>query len=253
MQRQLTNVLGKGGFANLFGGGFGQPQAISTPKIDPTTPLIKQASQTKESSFTAVKKDGLPEIGSYDLIKDLVEEYNTNANFFVKEKAKQDGNSLRLFPGTKVATNKNLARDKEAWQERRSRSVSTWATQSTTIKTTLFNKNGIREERGTQGRFLTSTKPWLEGYETKKNKYFQSTRNSFGADSRMSTTTGQAMFNVKRKILPIGDYKADGNLNIRQNSIIMNPFASTKKLSDGKSNINSHPKQQLFDGFNSTR
>ena len=46
--------------------------------------------------------------------------------------------SLRAFPGTKIAQDIKLSKDKVAWQDRKSRSMSMWGTEDTNKKKTLF-------------------------------------------------------------------------------------------------------------------
>ena len=69
--------------------------------------------------------------------------------------------SLRMFPGSNLNRTGMNAKDKDAWETRRSRSMAAWGTEATSKKTTLFRPKGIRDEDGTTGRFQTSTKPWL--------------------------------------------------------------------------------------------
>ena len=167
-------------------------------------------------------KDALPPIGSFDLISDLVRDYTTLTIGQNKEKSKLDLDSLRAFPGTKVSKNSKLSKDKDAWEERRSRSMAAWGTEcSTNIKTTLFRKKGLREVTGTTGRFNTSTKPWLEGYDTVREKFQKGLTPKI---PQMSTTFGQAMFNFKRT-MPNTGVKEDANRFIRQKN---NPLAPLK-------------------------
>ena len=88
---------------------------------------------------------------------------------------------------------------------------------------------------------MTSTKPWLDGYETVKQN-FKSIGRSVSKTPRMNSTMGQAMFNVKRT-LDHSDSKADANQYIRRH----NPFASTKQISLGKSSV------KKLSGFYSSR
>ena len=157
------------------------------------------------------QKDALPPIGSYDLISDLVRDYTQLSKKDRTEKSKLHLDSLRMFPGSRISRNATLAQDKEAWEERRSRSMAAWGTEALGKKTTLFRPKGLRDENGTGGRFLTSTKPWLDGYETVRDKFQKGLTPKI---PQMSTTFGQAMFNLKRTI-PNTGHKDDANKYIR--------------------------------------
>ena len=73
---------------------------------------------------------------------------------------------MRAYPGTKIAQDMKLAKDKVAWQDRTSKSIAKWGTDSLNHKNTLFRQKGLRDDSG--GRFQTSTKPWLDGYDSVK-------------------------------------------------------------------------------------
>ena len=159
--------------------------------------------------------DSLPPIGSFDLISRLVRNYTKVTVEAKKEKNKLNLDSLRLFPGTKISKNATLSKDKVAWEERRSRSMAAWGTEATTKKNTLFRPKGIRDMDGTTGRFHTSTKPWLEKYETENGVAPKV--------HRMAATFGQAMFNFKRT-LPVTSHKEEANQFIRQKHNPLSPM-----------------------------
>ena len=72
--------------------------------------------------------------------------------------------------------------------------MAAWGTTAcTSNEKSLFRPKGMRDMDGTTGRFHTSTKPWLEKYDT---------GNDLGLKNkpRMATTFGQAMFNFKRTL-----------------------------------------------------
>ncbi len=48
-------------------------------------------------------KDGLPPVGSFALIKDLVRDYTDLSTMQGRERKKLDLDSVRAFPGTKIA------------------------------------------------------------------------------------------------------------------------------------------------------
>ena len=59
------------------------------------------------------------------------------------------GDSLRLYPGTKISKDISLSKDKAAWEQRRSQSMAQWGTEATSKKSTLFRQKGLRDEHGT--------------------------------------------------------------------------------------------------------
>ena len=82
---------------------------------------------------------GLPNIGSFSLIKDLVRDYTDLSNVQTREKRKHDLDSLRAYPGTKIAQDVKLAHDKVAWQDRAAaQNVAKWGSESLGKKNTLF-------------------------------------------------------------------------------------------------------------------
>ena len=111
----------------------------------------------------------MPPIGSYDLISDLVRTYTDITKKDRVEKLKLHSDSLRLYPGSRLsrkAAGRTLDEDR-----RRSQSMAAWGTETLNKKTCLFRPKGLRDDDGTTGRFLTSTKPWLDGYETVREKF----------------------------------------------------------------------------------
>ena len=136
-------------------------------------------------------------MGSFALIKDLVRDYTDLSVMQSQERKKLNLDSIRAYPGTKIAkTVKSTLADSEWEQHAKSRSVSQWGTESLAKKTTLFRQKGLRDPGS--GRFQTSTKEWLKGYDTvrhqfaKRNTLIDVGRNErlVGGSARMSTTVG---------------------------------------------------------------
>jgi len=155
-------------------------------------------------------RDGLPAIGSFSLVKDLVRDYAELSVVQDYEKKKHDLDSLRAFPSTrKCKQSMNKTQDGSSY---RSHSMNNWADESKNNRMHMFRGKGIREETGfDSGRFQTSVKGWLEGYQTVREKFQQQESEGMG---RMNSSVGKALFNLKRT-MP-APTKQDANAWIKQ-------------------------------------
>lgn len=59
----------------------------------------------------------------------------------------------------------------EDWEARQDRTQAAWGNENTNKKNSLFRVKGLRDDPRTTGRFLTSTKPWLDGYHTVQDNF----------------------------------------------------------------------------------
>lgn len=112
-----------------------------------------------------------------------------------------------------------------------------------TNKTTLFRTKGLKDDGC--GRFQTSTKPWLDGYDTVREK-----RHPSLGSTRMNSTVGQAMFNLKRSLPPPSQH--DANKYIRLNNNKANLMRMTKQNSPSISNSNQNSPKR-FNSLYSSR
>ena len=162
-----------------------------------------------------IAKDSLPPVGSFALIKDLVRDYTDLKKVQEVERKKLDLDSIRAFPGSKIAkTAASTLGDSDWEQHAKTRSVSQWGTEQLNKKTTLFRQKGLRDPGS--GRFQTSTKEWLNGYDTVRNQFAKRNTVIGGGSARMNSTVGQAMFNLKRTLPP--PTQDDANKHIRYHS-----------------------------------
>lgn len=88
-----------------------------------------------------------------------------------------------------------------------------WGSESLNNKTSLFRPKGLRDDPNTIGRFQTSTKAWLDGYDSVRQQYNEKAQSS-GHHKRMSSGVGQAMFNLMRSMPNTS--REDPNRYIRQ-------------------------------------
>ena len=117
-----------------------------------------------------------------------------------------DGDSLRAFPASLRVSKVSKS---GYWGERNARSMQhTWDGDevSTAGQTTSHRPKKMKDENNLIGRFTTSTKPWLDGYDT--------VRNQFKERKSTSNVVGRALFNLKRTLPP--STKDDANANIKQ-------------------------------------
>ena len=57
-------------------------------------------------------------------------------------------------------------------------------------KKTVHRPNTFKDEPSLLGRFTTSTKPWLDGYDTVKKQF----------NERKRSAVGRALYNLKRTL-----------------------------------------------------
>ena len=137
--------------------------------VQPTNFFQKRKSDQINNRDSKLAKDGLPAVGSFDLIKDLVRDFTVLRVKQVKEENKHNKDSLRLYAGTKLAKD-TVAANRRQEEDSQMRSTSEWGNEELNKKHTLFRQKGLRDT-STNGRFVTSTKPWLDNYESvKKNR-----------------------------------------------------------------------------------
>ena len=95
-------------------------------------------------------KDTLPPVGSFSLIKDLVNEFTELTVVQEKERKKQEIDSLRAYPGTNIANHMSRTYQKN---EKTSIGVVDWGgNEPIQNRATLLMSKGIRDNGGT-GRF----------------------------------------------------------------------------------------------------
>ena len=87
-----------------------------------------------------------------------------------------------------------------------------WGSESLNNKKSLFRAKGLRDDPNTIGRFQTSTKAWLDGYDSVRSNHNNKAQ-SQGQFKRMNIGVGQAMFNLKRSM---PTEREDPNRYIRQ-------------------------------------
>ena len=121
--------------------------------------MARERSLNRRDRSMKAKDASLPPIGSYDLISDLVRTYTDISKKDKVEKSKLHSDSLRLYPGSRISRHKAAAGRTLDEERRRSQSMAAWGTETLNKKTCLFRPKGLRDDDGTQGRFLTSTKP----------------------------------------------------------------------------------------------
>ena len=167
-------VMGLSGAADFFGpGGAGAP--VKKPNPDEELDQINLRD-------TKIQKDLLPPVGSYGLIRDLVRDYTETSQTQEKERKKLDLDSFRAFPSTNLAKTRaeSMKRSKDnSWTF----SFMEMGGSIGAGKKTLFNVKGLREANSTVGRFQTSTKPWLDGYDSIRAKKAK-------AQDRMNSSVG---------------------------------------------------------------
>ena len=100
-------------------------------------------------------------------MKDLVLDYNKMGVDQARVRKKQQENSVRAYPATRVAKDVTLSLDREAWLARTNRSA---YKPFDANQKTLFNAKSLRED-GKAGRFETSTKPWLDKYAEVRSQH----------------------------------------------------------------------------------
>ena len=143
----------------------------------------------------------LPEIGSFSLIKDLVKDYTGLSKQQRVERRKLDNDSKRAFAGSLRATKSG----KSAFVvDRRS----PWRDETDEIgrRKEKYRASSFKGEEELVGRFTTSTKPWLEGYDTVRNQFKERKKEDEG---RINTSVGRALFNLKRTLPPVGKDEAN--------------------------------------------
>lgn len=112
-----------------------------------------------------------------------------------KVQKKHEGDSFRAYPGTTTARAARSVQMRNLDSlDAKNKTAGFWNFDSTN-KTTLFRTKGLKDDGC--GRFQTSTKPWLDGYDTVREK-----RHPSLGSTRMNSTVGQAMFNLKRSLPP---------------------------------------------------
>ena len=190
---------------------FGNPM-VNSPDVQKSQTTKHRTNYSINQRDSQLTKESLPPVGSFGLIKDIVRDYTELGIEQARSKQKHDMDSLRAFPGTKIAQDIKLSKDKVAWQDRKSRSMSMWGTEDTNKKKTLFRQKGLRDDG--VGRFQTSTKQWLDGYDSVRERY---TKAYSSENSRVNTAVGRAMFNLRRTMPSTAH--ADPNIYIRQNNI----------------------------------
>ena len=156
----------------------------STPQFKPTSPI------NQRDSLLAI--DNSPAYGSFALVKDLVLDYNKLDIDQTRVRLKQNENSVRAYPATRVAKDISLSLDRTAWHARTNRGA---PKQFNANQKSLFHAKSLRED-GRSGRFETSTKPWLDKYAEVRTHHRNAA--SQATSSRTNTAVGQAMFNLKR-------------------------------------------------------
>ena len=182
-------------------------------------------SKKKKASLT------LPEIGSFSLIQDLVKDYTGLSKQQDNERKKLDFDSLRAYPGSLRATKPGRS---ASWVDRSKMSNDGWGTEGSTRNRSMATKPSTMrgEDTARVGRFQTSNKPWLDGYDTVRKDFVQRKATDNG---RMNTSVGRALFNLKRTLPPASN--ADANMYIKQrNTGIVSPtsisqVSSPKRLS----------------------
>ena len=103
--------------------------SIATPNT--VLPITNHESGPISNRDNAIKQDGLPSIGSFALIKDLVRDYTDLTIAQQKERKKLDLDSKRLYPSTKIAKDTFKASMNADFLDhgRKSHSVAQWGTE----------------------------------------------------------------------------------------------------------------------------
>ena len=157
----LKDALGSFVADAVFSPLDGTPAAVKTPEeaTQQTSFFQKRKSDQINNRDSRLAKDGLPAVGSFDLIKDLVREFTVLRVRREKENNKRERDSLRLYAGTKLAKDAVAARERQEVSDySQMRSTSEWGNEQLSKKHTLFRQKGLRDT-STTGRFVTSTKP----------------------------------------------------------------------------------------------
>jgi len=69
-------------------------------RSEASTTEMMQVEQQRLSNLSKKQREVLPEIGSFDLIKDLVRDYTNLTKIQKIKREKHDNDSLRAFAGT---------------------------------------------------------------------------------------------------------------------------------------------------------
>lgn len=218
-----------------------QQETFREKKIEKSqfTPELESPSKTGNDFLTenpsksnTKQQLALPEIGSFSLIQDLVKDFTGLAKKQVNERKKLDCDSLRAYAGSLRATKVGKS---AFWGDKKPMAiqVSQDDDELTRRRTTQIRPSTLKNEDSLVGRFTTSTKSWLQGYDTVRVQFKERKKTE---ESRNHTSVGRALFNLKRTLPPSS--KEEANAFIKQTrSRIVSPISDVIKTPRDLSNF----------------
>lgn len=78
------------------------------------------------------------------------------------------------------------------------------------------------------GRFTTSTKPWLDGYDTVRNRFKEDKTVDEG---RNNTAVGRALYNLKKTLPPVTKNHANAFIKQQKSRLISSTVNHSPMLS----------------------